>query len=619
MDTRSRPNPDDIALSVLRGLPGGLALVFALDLRLMLAAGEASAALGLGGELAGRDVRQALARDWPALEPLFLSALEGRGGSLELQPAAGDRWFRVEAEPLRDGAGAIVGGVAYWRDISESKQLEGALEQQARLLDLAHDAVIVREPRESRIAYWNREACDMYGYTAAEATGRVTHELLATAFPVSRRAVDEALLAHGRWDGELWHSSKDGARILVASRQALVRSDSGEPLAIIELNSDITERRQAEQELRRAEERFRGLVESAPDALVIADATGEIVLVNARAERLFGFSRAEVIGRPIETLMPAGLGRRVRSATQGGGSEPDVLSVGAAADVIARRSDGSSFMAEVSVSPVVTDNGLLISAAIRDVSRQLLRQLEQSLVPRMRISDRWQLAWRYRPTVSTMLLGGDFIGACERSDGSLSLLIGDVTGHGPAAAGTGAMLRAAWLGAAQADVALETLPELLHRLLSNQAARDAGMLATVCLADIDEHGRELRLIRAGHDSPVLITPDGVSPISDEHGPALGLSGAGHWPAQRIELPREAAIMMFTDGLTERRTVRRSGRVGFDELLARLRADALLDQPPGRAIDALLADVFPQGTERLDDDLAVILLKLGRGRGCNGAR
>ena len=90
-------------------------------------------------------------------------------------------------------------------------------------------------------------------------------------------------------------------------------------------------------------------------------------------------------------------------------------------------------------------------------------------MPRMRVDDRWHLAWRYRPSVNTMLLGGDFIGVAERANGSLSLLIGDVTGHGPASAGIGAMLPASWLGAVIGDVPLEQIPEMLHRVLINQA------------------------------------------------------------------------------------------------------------------------------------------------------
>ena len=99
------------------------------------------------------------------------------------------------------------------------------------------------------MTFWNREAQAIYGYSPEEALGRVTHELLATVFPESREAVDDALAREGRWVGELRHTRKDGRVIVVSSRQALQRGSDGRPSAIIELNSDITERKRVEEEL----------------------------------------------------------------------------------------------------------------------------------------------------------------------------------------------------------------------------------------------------------------------------------------------------------------------------------------------------------------------------------
>jgi PAS domain S-box-containing protein len=494
-------------------------------------------------------------------------------------------------------------------DTRDRQQLLDELAAQRRLLDLAHEAIVVREPTASAITYWNREAEEIYGYSSAEARGRVTHDLLQTVFPESLDAVDAALSERGRWDGQLVHVRKDGAPIVVDSRQALVRDDSGRPVAIIEINSDVTERDRAEKALHQAEQQFRGLLESAPDAVVIVDEQGTIVLVNARAEELFEYSRDELIGRSVEVLLPRGMRRRHIAHREQFMREPRARPMGGGMDLVARRKGGSEFLAEISLSPLQTEAGLLISTSVRDISKQLLRQLEQALVPRMRVDDRWQLAWRYRPSVNTMLLGGDFIGVAERPDGSLSLLIGDVTGHGPAAAGTGAMLRAAWLGAVMADVALERIPEMLDRVLIKQADREAPTLATVCLAELDLAGTQLRLIRAGHDAPLLITPGAVVALNRVHGPALGLSVPSWWPVRRVRLPPDAAIMLFTDGLTERRAAMRAGRLGLDELLPRIDAEAFLTKPPEQAIDEMLADVFPDGTEALDDDLAVILLTL----------
>ena len=610
MDRSGELYPGAAARLALRALPYLSLIVFDRELMVVLGAGRVPAgdtdARAIEGELLSHWFG---AEHWPALEPLIHAALEGRSGSVEIEEGAGGRSYEVGVEGLRDEHGVVVAGVCFWRDVTEQRRLASELEQRERLMALAHDAIIVREPASSAVTYWNREAGEIYGYGASEARGRVTHDLLETEFPDSREAVDQALNSVGRWDGELTHTRSDGRRIVVSSRQALVRDDRGVPLGVIELNSDITERKHAERELRVAEQRFRGLLESAPEAIVIVDEAGTIALVNARAEQLFGYSREELVGQPVEMLLPKALGPRHLSHREGFMTEPRARAMGEGLDLRARRKDGTEFAAEISLSPMRTESGLLISAGIRDVSKQLLRQLEQALVPRMEISDRWQLAWRYRPSMNAMLLGGDFIGVCEPPNGSLSLLIGDVTGHGPAAAGTGAMLRAAWLGAAQAGVPMRSLPELLHRLLVNQADRSASPLATVCLIEIDPRAGELRLIRAGHDCPLLITPGGAAPIDSEHGPAIGLDGASHWPLERIGLRDEAAVMLFTDGLTERRPAPRAPRLGYSDLAPRLDATAMLTAPPGRAIDTMLARLFPQGTEQLEDDLAVILVNL----------
>jgi PAS domain S-box-containing protein len=135
------------------------------------------------------------------------------------------------------------------RDVTERKEYEQELRLRAELLDLAHDAVIVRDPVDSRVTFWNRGAESIYGFSRAEAVNRVTHELLATVFPDSKEAVGDALARDGRWVGELRHTRKDGEVIVVSSRQALQRGDGGQPIAIIELNSDITDRNRAEEEL----------------------------------------------------------------------------------------------------------------------------------------------------------------------------------------------------------------------------------------------------------------------------------------------------------------------------------------------------------------------------------
>src|SRR5581483_6894162 len=124
---------------------------------------------------------------------------------------------------------------------------------------------------------------------------------------------------------------------------------------------DITDRK-------RADEQFRGLLEAAPDAMVIVDSDGRIALVNRQTERLFGYHRQELIGQHVEILLPEAIRKAHSARRQAYTSNPEVRPMGAGLELLARRRDGSEFPAEISLSPLQTTDGLLISAAIRDIT-----------------------------------------------------------------------------------------------------------------------------------------------------------------------------------------------------------------------------------------------------------
>jgi PAS domain S-box-containing protein len=370
-----------IASLLLQSLPEVSLMVVGGDSRIVLAAGETPVSTRIGvREIQGRLASEVLApREWSRYETLFRAALDGRSSRLEIEAADGGRWYQLDVEPFREPAGTVVGSVCLWREFTERKRLVEELEQTGQLMDLAHDAIIVREPITSAVTYWNREATKIYGYSAHEANGRVSHDLLATEFPQSREAVDDALLAQGRWEGELWHTRRDGQQILVSSRQALVRGGQDEPMAVIELNADITERKQAERALRAGERRLRGLIESAPDAMVIVDDAGAIVLVNRPAEELFGYPRAGLIGRPVDMLLPEERRQRHVGHREQFMARPRARPMGAALELHALRKDGTSFPVEVSLGPVQTEEGTLVSAAIRDITARVQAEGELRL------------------------------------------------------------------------------------------------------------------------------------------------------------------------------------------------------------------------------------------------
>jgi PAS domain S-box-containing protein len=119
----------------------------------------------------------------------------------------------------------------------------------SELLELAHDAIIVRDV-DNVILFWNGGAHKTYGWTPAEACGNVTHRFLKTEFPEPLDQVYEKLYKVGSWEGELVHSTRDGKRIVVASRQVLQRDSRGRTIGILEINRDVTPRKEAEEALR---------------------------------------------------------------------------------------------------------------------------------------------------------------------------------------------------------------------------------------------------------------------------------------------------------------------------------------------------------------------------------
>ena len=135
------------------------------------------------------------------------------------------------------------------------------LAEQARLLDLTHDAVFVRDRRDV-ITFWNRAAEEFYGLSAAEVIGRVAHEVLQTVFPTDRAVILAELHRTGRWEGELVQRVRSGRAVVVESRWALQRDAAGAPLAVLETNTDVTERKRTYAQLVASERRYRTIFDN---------------------------------------------------------------------------------------------------------------------------------------------------------------------------------------------------------------------------------------------------------------------------------------------------------------------------------------------------------------------
>lgn len=163
-------------------------------------------------------------------------------------------------------------------DDSQNRELAHSQEL-AEMLDLAHDTIIVHD-LQGRVVFWNRGAESTYGWSKQEAIGKTTHTLLRTRFSAPLTEVTAALLRDDRWDGELVHTAGDGRRIVAASRWALRRDKKGEPVAILEIDRDITSQKEAYEQLAAAQRRLFSVLNMMPGYVALIDRAYAIRFVN---------------------------------------------------------------------------------------------------------------------------------------------------------------------------------------------------------------------------------------------------------------------------------------------------------------------------------------------------
>jgi PAS domain S-box-containing protein len=294
--------------------------------------------------------------------------------------------------PVRDDAGRLIGISKITRDVTDQKEREELSLRQAKLLDQAYEPIIVRDHRD-RIVYWNKGAERLYGWTAAEAHGRMSHDLLQTGFPEPVEEIRRKLEADGHWEGELLHGTRQGERVTVLSRW--IRELGVAQSHVLETNVDLSERQQrlALEEQTRLERRFRQLLEAAPDAIVEVSDDGAIVLMNRIAEEMFGYQRDELIGQSVDLLVPDAVRPGHHRHRDDYLTKPRTRPMGSGLELHARRRDGSLFPVEISLSPIQTESGIHVTAVIRDVTErkraeEKVRRLQQKYTTELEARNR---------------------------------------------------------------------------------------------------------------------------------------------------------------------------------------------------------------------------------------
>jgi PAS domain S-box-containing protein len=322
--------------------------------------------------------------DRPQVQQAIARALEEKSGlHLEYRlhlPQGGMRWVEGRGQLFFDAAGNPERMLGVCLDITERKRAEEALRrtEEARqenyellktIMEGTTDAIFVKD-RQGRYLMLNSPGARFIGKPVDELIGKDDTALFSPETARAIMAGDQQVMASGEIQTYEDVGTAAGVTRIYLSTKWPYRDAQGNIVGLIGVSRDITERK-------RAEEKFRGLLESAPDAQVIVDSQGKIVLVNAETEKLFGYRREELVGQPVEILVPEALRARHAGHCSRYFANPVPRPMSGRQELMAVRRDGSQFPVEIGLSPLETDEGLLVSSVVRDISER--RQAERRL------------------------------------------------------------------------------------------------------------------------------------------------------------------------------------------------------------------------------------------------
>jgi PAS domain S-box-containing protein len=299
----------------------------------------------------------------PAMAGLELFGLRKDGTEFPIE---------IRLSPLDTKDGVLVSSAI--RDISDRRRTEEDLRSLASIVACSDDA-IVGKTMEGIITSWNAAAERIYGYSASEAIGQPVTMLV----PLDRSDEVPRLLERLKRGETVDHFEtvrvrKDGKQVQIEVTVSPIRDALEIIVGASTIARDISVRKAAEKHLIQMEARYRGLLEAAPDAVVVVNQNGQIVLLNFLAEKHFGYQRDELLGQNVKNIIPKGFAERLATYGIATPGDPILPQRGAGIELDGRRKDGSDFPIEIMLSPLDTADGILVTASIRDITGRKQRE-----------------------------------------------------------------------------------------------------------------------------------------------------------------------------------------------------------------------------------------------------
>jgi diguanylate cyclase (GGDEF)-like protein/PAS domain S-box-containing protein len=306
------------------------------------------------------------------------------------------------------------------RDSSARGRAGGALrdteEKYRMLLDGVQDYAIFMLNRRGQVVSWNAGAERINGYTAEQILGQ-NFCCFFSPEDIKRGRPEEVLritAASGRYEEQAMRVRKDGSQFLASIAFTALHDSGGNLQGFSEISHDLSERKESEA-------KYRGLLEAAPDAMVVVDQRGKILLLNVQAEKQFGYHRDELVGQEVKNIIPEGFAERLIADALRSAEEALAQQIGTGIELNGRRKNGSEFPIEIMLSPLESAEGILVTAAIRDITTRkkaeaqmihssehdFLTGLPNRMLLNERVDQAIRLARRYGRKIAVLFLDLD--------------------------------------------------------------------------------------------------------------------------------------------------------------------------------------------------------------------